>query len=117
MATEKQIQARFSQKTDTTENWDTAGRKGFIPKKGEIIVYQDSIGEVPKIKIGDGSTTVRELPFAGGGSSGVGMTTPESGEIFGDYEYNKATDHYAHAEGTHTEAAWRSHAEGYHTFA
>lgn len=112
MANEKTYKIRQAQKTDTEANWSRA--KNFIPEKGEIIVYQDTIGEASKIKIGDGSTKVNALPFANGG---VGMVTPENGEIFGDYIYNKATDYYGHAEGAHTEAGWRSHTEGYMTLA
>ena len=39
-------------------------------------------------------------------------------EIFNDYEYNKASAYYAHAEGSHTTASGDyAHAEGYYTTA
>lgn len=44
-------------KQDSTENWNKA--KNFIPKKGEILMY-DGI----KLKIGDGKTKVSDLPFS-----------------------------------------------------
>lgn len=56
---EKVIKSRQQQKTDVSTNWKTAGDNGFIPKKGEIIVY----GDLNKIKIGDGTTNVNKLPF------------------------------------------------------
>ena len=60
MAQEKNINSRIQQKTDSTENWAKA--TGFIPKRGEIIVYQDN-GK-SSIKIGDGKTAVVNLPFS-----------------------------------------------------
>lgn len=46
-------------KRDTLENWRKA--TNFIPKEGEVIVYEDvfPIG----IKMGDGKTLVNDLPF------------------------------------------------------
>ena len=46
----------------------------------------------------------------------TGEMTPEGGEIFCDYEHNRA-DLHGHAEGEFTYAGWRSHAEGYMTIA
>ena len=45
-------------KVDTEENWAKA--KNYIPDKFTIIVYD---GRPPKIKIGDGTHYVNELPF------------------------------------------------------
>lgn len=59
MAQQKQVQGRFTQKIDTTENWNKA--VNFIPMLGEIIVYKD--GDIVKEKIGDGVTTVGNLKF------------------------------------------------------
>ena len=59
MPTEKQLNTRITQKIDTTVNWEKA--TNFKPKKGEIIVYQDST--FTGIKVGDGVTTVINLPF------------------------------------------------------
>lgn len=59
MADQKNINARLRQKYDTSENWKKAGDNGFIPLKGEIIVYSD----LDKIKIGDGVTNVNQIFF------------------------------------------------------
>jgi hypothetical protein len=58
----KTIDARTQQKYDTTANWNKA--TNFIPMVGEIIVYTDGWGtNQPRIKIGNGTTTVINLPF------------------------------------------------------
>ena len=59
---DKILKARVKMKTDTTANWDK--QSAFIPLKGEIIVYNDD-GLSPRIKIGNGSTLLSELPFIG----------------------------------------------------
>lgn len=67
------VNARIQQKRDTTANWNAA--RGFIPLKGEVIIYSDYKvmnkvidGEertvyIPGIKIGDGRAYVQDLPF------------------------------------------------------
>lgn len=61
---EKVLKARQVQKHDTEANWITAGTNGFIPKKGEIIIYdKDSSHTTIRIKIGDGGSNVSSLPF------------------------------------------------------
>ena len=68
MATEKKITSRIQQKHDVAANWAKA--TNFIPKKGEIIIYDaeyDSNGsetQTVRFKIGDGTRTVNNLPFA-----------------------------------------------------
>lgn len=58
----KTLNTRVIQKHDTAENWAKA--VSFIPKKGEIIIYDaDSNNPQPRIKIGNGTTTVVNLPF------------------------------------------------------
>ena len=53
-------------KIESAQDWEKA--KNFIPKKNQIIIY-DGIKQdgryilPPRIKIGDGQTTVNELPF------------------------------------------------------
>lgn len=53
-------------KIESAQDWEKA--KNFIPKKDQIIIY-DGIKQdgryimSPRIKIGDGQTTVNELPF------------------------------------------------------
>lgn len=115
------MNSRIQHKIDTSENWAKA--ENFIPLEGELIIYSD----LNRIKIGDGITYVNDLLFISNPS--IGEATEEGGEIFNDYENNKAdlyghaegfktqAGHTGHAEGDHTEADWRSHAEGYHTHA
>lgn len=57
----KNINARIKHKTDTTLNWNNAT---MIPQSGEIIVYSDSTPDKNRIKIGDGVTLPRDLPFS-----------------------------------------------------
>ena len=47
-------------KVDTEENWKKA--TNYIPDMFTIIVYTYQCGS-PKVKIGDGVTTVDKLPF------------------------------------------------------
>ena len=75
------VNARFQQKHDYEANWLKA--TNFVPKAGEIIVYDaeaDDVGipnpdvelpegrtfyyDYPRIKVGDGSTKVNVLPFS-----------------------------------------------------
>lgn len=58
-----QIKTRIIHKHDTEANWNLA--TNFIPKQGEIIVYdKDSTYSYERFKIGDGTTNVINLPFA-----------------------------------------------------
>lgn len=62
MASEKTLNTRFQNKHDIEANWNKA--TNFIPKVGEMIVYdKDSNFNYPRIKIGDGSANVINLPF------------------------------------------------------
>ena len=68
MANEKNISARIIHKHDIEAHWNLA--ENFIPKKGEIIVYDPDYNEetktgyeYPRFKIGDGETFVYDLPF------------------------------------------------------
>ena len=59
---EKTIKGRLVQKHDVEANWQLA--TNFIPKQGEIIVYdKDSNYSYERVKIGDGTTLVSALPF------------------------------------------------------
>lgn len=109
MANEKTINARLQQKHDIEAHWKLA--TNFIPKAGEIIVYDD----LNKIKIGDGTTYVDKLPFTNGsvGEKHINGNSEVKGEIFNDYENNLAAGLYSHAEGYSTLAGGeKSHAEG-----
>ena len=55
---------RYILKHDTEENWEKASN--FSPKNGEPIIYDiDSAHSKQRLKIGDGSTNVNNLPFIG----------------------------------------------------
>lgn len=59
---ERNLKTRIQNKHDTEANWNKAVT--FIPLKGEIIVYDtDSNFAYERFKIGDGATTVVNLPF------------------------------------------------------
>lgn len=58
----KTIKTRIVNKHDVEANWIKA--VNFIPKKGEIIVYDtDDTHTLPRLKVGDGETLVSSLPF------------------------------------------------------
>lgn len=68
MANIPTIKSRIQLKNDTEANWNKAGPKddsqGFIPLKGELIVYSaDEAHPFPRLKVGDGKTNVVALPF------------------------------------------------------
>lgn len=59
----KTIQARIINMHDVEERWNQAVT--FIPRAGELIVYDaDNNYVFPRFKLGDGKTTVVDLPFA-----------------------------------------------------
>lgn len=59
---EKSLKARIINKHDTAAHWASAAN--FIPKLGEIIVYDaDENNPEPRIKIGNDKTNVVALPF------------------------------------------------------
>lgn len=61
--TKKEYKARVVNKHDTEANWNKA--VNFIPKQGEIIVYDiDEAYGYERFKIGDGTTIVSALPFS-----------------------------------------------------
>lgn len=59
---EKTFNTRIIHKHDTETNWLKA--VNFIPKQGELIIY-DSDENYPyqRVKIGDGITSINDLPF------------------------------------------------------
>lgn len=62
MAIEKQIKSRIIHKHDTEVNWNKATT--FVPNQGEIIIYDiDENYAYERMKIGDGTTTIINLPF------------------------------------------------------
>ena len=59
---EKTLNTRIQMKTDPEANWNKA--TNFIPKNGEIIIYAtDATHSYQRLKVGDGTKKVNELPF------------------------------------------------------
>lgn len=82
MANEKQINSRIQHKHDIETHWYAAGTatNPFIPKAGELIIYDpDPIYEV-RTKIGDGATPVHLLPWASGCNETVGLAFQQNGD-------------------------------------
>ena len=72
------VKARIQLKSDTEKNWNKAGPKpgssGFIPLRGEVIIYlADDTHPFSRLKVGDGTTPVTDLPFVAGDSSNTGI--------------------------------------------
>ena len=60
---EKILSTRIIHKHDIEANWNDSS---FIPKLGEIIVYDiDENYTYERVKIGDGQTDINNLPFVG----------------------------------------------------
>ena len=70
MANEKTYMARTQMKCDSAANWQKA--TNFSPLKGEMIIYS---GDPPRLKVGDGTTNVNDLPFTSAAIY-VGDTAP-----------------------------------------
>ena len=67
---EKELKVRIQQKHDVEANWIKA--TGFIPKAGEIIVYDaDTIHPQSRLKVGDGATAVNNLDFVDSTNAGM----------------------------------------------
>ena len=75
------IKTRIQMKNDVEANWNQA--TNFIPKKGEIIVYSPDINHnYSRLKIGDGSTTVINLPFIDSATiSGININNIEAKKL------------------------------------
>ena len=67
------FKTRIQLKSDTEANWNKAGPKdgslGFIPLRGELIIYSaDETHAFSRLKVGDGSTNIINLPFIDAGT-------------------------------------------------
>ena len=113
MANEKQIRARQQQKHDIEANWITAGENGFIPKAGEIIIYDvDETHDKPRLKIGDGVNNVTALEFLGANAIvdlPIVLGEGENSLIGNDVETNKALGAYSTASGEQTIAGGKGY--------
>ena len=81
--------SRVQCKRDTEANWIT--NSSFVPLNGEIIVYvADSTHPFPRMKIGDGQTTIANLEFINSGSAEKVNHTLTFGN--GTYQFDGSTD-------------------------
>lgn len=95
---ENVLKARQVQKHDTEANWITAGTNGFIPKKGEIIIYdKDSTHTAIRIKIGDGSSNISSLPFL---LDGYATEDQVESSILVWKNFDDSTDEYTYVDAT-----------------
>ena len=73
----QEFYSRIIHKHDTEENWIKA--VNFIPKQGEIIVYDiDNNYNYERLKVGDGVTNVNTLPFINDNKTQVQIITWEA---------------------------------------
>ena len=72
MSNTNSIKTRVLLKTGTASDWEQASNHGFVPLLGEFCIYTDYFTEqddegneivYPGLKIGDGTSTIGELPF------------------------------------------------------
>lgn len=63
------IKTRIRLKSDTEANWNKEASRNFVPLLGELIIYTaDATHTYSRLKIGDGSTTIVNLPFIDAGT-------------------------------------------------
>ena len=63
------IKTRIRLKNDTEANWNKEASRNFVPLLGEIIIYTaDATHTYSRLKVGDGITTVVNLPFIDSGT-------------------------------------------------
>lgn len=80
------IKTRIKHKIGTATEWQTAATNSqFKPLKGELIIYEDAT--TPRMKIGDGSTLVTELPFV----DGIKISVTGSGNAITAASYDENT--------------------------
>ena len=68
MMASKTVNTRIQLKNDTEAHWKQA--VNFTPLKGELIIYSPDNGSpaFSRLKVGDGSTKVNDLPFIDAGT-------------------------------------------------
>ena len=83
------IKTRIQLKNDTEAHWLLA--TNFVPLQGEVIIYSaDDTHPFSRLKVGDRTTTVNNLPFINSGSSEKVNHTLTFGD--GDYTYDGSAD-------------------------
>lgn len=73
----KTYKVRQQQLVDTEEHWNQT--EEFIPLDGEFVIYKaDEQTSHPRLKLGDGETDVKELPFYFSGGGGGALELDET---------------------------------------
>ena len=73
---EKTVKARIQLKCDTEDHWNLAIH--FVPLYGELIIYSaDGAHTFSRLKVGDGTTPVTDLPFTRTNTSNIFFNTSE----------------------------------------
>ena len=91
------IKTRIQLKSDTEENWNKAGPKngsaGFVPLLGELIVYTpDATHPFSRLKVGDGSTNIVNLPFIDSGTLNGNETEIVKKATFSEFPLSGSED-------------------------
>ena len=74
----KTVKTRIQHKRETATNWASA--TSFKPMDGELIVYKpDTTGSPAMLKVGDGSTVAKDLPFIKAGSATTADSATKDG--------------------------------------
>lgn len=74
----KTVKTRIQHKRETAANWASA--TSFKPMEGELIVYKpDNTGDPAMLKVGDGSTVAKDLPFIKAGSATTADSATKDG--------------------------------------
>lgn len=74
----KTVKTRIQHKRETAANWTSA--TSFKPMDGELIVYKpDTTGSPAMLKVGDGSTVAKDLPFIKAGSATTADSATKDG--------------------------------------
>ena len=80
------IKTRIQLKNDTEENWNKA--INFVPLKGEVIIYSaDDAHPFCRLKVGNGITTVSDLPFIHSNTLDKELTIGTTAQLNSDISY------------------------------
>lgn len=92
----KNMNTRIQLKHDTEAHWKLA--ENFSPRDGEVIIYEvDDSHSFPRMKIGDGTTNVNDLPFLSA------FNKNKMGVASNDTESDEITVYREMVEGTYTD--------------
>jgi len=86
---EKQVKVNVVHRHDTETNWQQAD---MVPLAGEMIIYDvgGNVTQRPRVKLGDGTTGVNNLPFINreilAGTSAPTSSQGFEGDVYIKYE-------------------------------